>query len=220
MICCIRAHTAPRSLPTRRSSDIYDGSAHPATGFAYGVGGTSDVLIPAVTFTYYSGTTASGTPLSGPPVDAGTYTVRASYAGSTNYTSAYKCATITIEKATPTVNVTWTSYTYDGSAHPASGFAYGVGGVSDVLSPAATFSYQGTGSTTTRSPSAPPADAGTYPVRASYAGSTNYTSAYKCATITIEKATPTVNVTWTSYTYDGTAHPATGFAYGVGGTSD
>src|SRR5439155_686106 len=128
--------------------------------------------------------------------------------------------TAKINKATPTVSVTWTSYTYDGSAHPATGFAYGVGGTSDVLSPAATFSYQGTGSTTYGPTATAPANAGTYQVTASFAGNANYTSAANSASITISKATPTVSATWTSYTYDGTAHPATGFAYGVGGTSD
>src|SRR5206468_2014037 len=72
------------------------------------------------------------------PASAGTYQVTASFAGNANYTSAANSASITISKATPTVSATWTSYTYDGSAHPASGFAYGVGGASDVLSQAAT----------------------------------------------------------------------------------
>jgi len=42
----------------------------------------------APTFTYYAGSSATGTPLSGAPVKAGTYTVIASFPGSADYTSA------------------------------------------------------------------------------------------------------------------------------------
>ena len=49
---------------------------------------------------------ATGTPLSGAPSLAGTYTVVANFAGSTDYTSAASTpATFTISQATPTVTV-------------------------------------------------------------------------------------------------------------------
>ncbi len=54
-----------------------------------------------LTLTYYSGSTASGTPLSAAPTNAGTYTVEASYAGGTasgtTYSSNSVTATFTIE---------------------------------------------------------------------------------------------------------------------------
>ena len=46
--------------------------------------------------TYYSGTSATGTALSGAPTTAGTYTVLASFAGSTDYTSGSASTTFTI----------------------------------------------------------------------------------------------------------------------------
>ena len=46
--------------------------------------------------TYYSGTSATGTALSGAPTAVGTYTVLASFAGSTDYTSGAASTTFTI----------------------------------------------------------------------------------------------------------------------------
>ena len=55
---------------------------------------------------YYAGTTATGTPLSGVPIDAGTYTVAASFAGSADYLASTSApATFTISRAAPTVSV-------------------------------------------------------------------------------------------------------------------
>src|SRR4029453_16545816 len=67
--------------------------------------------------------------------------------------------TLTVQRATPTVSVTGGTFTYDGNPHAASGFAHGVGGISDVLSPAVTFSYAGTGSTTSGAPAPGPTHA-------------------------------------------------------------
>src|SRR2546425_11214673 len=95
---------------------------------------------------------------------------------------------------TRTVSVSWTSYTYDGTAHAATGFAYGVGGVTEVLSPAVTFSYAGTGTTTYAPTATAPTNAGTYQVTASFAGNANYTNASNTASITISKATPVLEI--------------------------
>src|SRR2546426_9090334 len=78
----------------------YSGAAWPATGAVTGVGSPAEAL-GAPSFTYYSGTTATGTPLAGAPTTAGTYTVRGSFGGNTNYTSAYADKTITITQARP-----------------------------------------------------------------------------------------------------------------------
>ncbi len=71
----------------------YNGSVFPATATVAGVVvGTDDT--PAATlegvglsYSYYAGTSATGTPLWGAPSQAGTYTVVASFAGSTDYGS-------------------------------------------------------------------------------------------------------------------------------------
>src|SRR5262249_10902314 len=99
-----------------------------------------------------------------------------------------------VRRATPTVSVTGGTFTYDGNPHAASGFAYGVGGISDVLSPAVTFSYAGTGSTTYGPTATVPTNAGTYQATASFAGNANYNSASNTADITINKK----NATWTT----------------------
>jgi hypothetical protein len=152
------------------------------------------------------------------PASATPYTITYSYAGDANFTSVSDTSTnLTVNKATPTVSVTWASYSYDGTAHPATGFAYGVGGVGDVLSPDATFSYEGTGSTTYGPSAAAPADAGTYKVTASFAGNANYTSASNTANATISKATSTTIVTIADATYDGNPHGGTASVTGVGG---
>jgi hypothetical protein len=64
---------------------VYDGAAHPATGSVTGVGGV-DLGTP--TFTYNGGTAA--------PVNVGSYTVVASFAGNADYNPASATATITI----------------------------------------------------------------------------------------------------------------------------
>lgn len=173
----------------------YDGNPHAATGSVTGFGGAS-LGTPA--FTY------NGSPDA--PVDAGTYDVVGSYAGSANYNAASSTATIIIGKATPTVSVNGGTFTYDTLEHPATGSVSGVGGA--PLGPL-TLTYNG-------SPDAP-MNAGTYEVVGTYDGDTNYVSASGTGTITIGKATPTVTASGGTFTYDATAHPATGSVTGVGG---
>ncbi len=68
-------------------------------------------------------------------------------------------------------------FAHDGYPHAASGFAYGVGGISDILTPALTFTYNGSGIV--------PAAAGTYNVVGNFAGNNNYVPATNRATLTI-----------------------------------
>ena len=179
---------------------VYDGSPHGATGTATGVGGVS---LGPVALTYTLGGSAA-------PVNAGTYTVVASIAESPNYNGASSApATITINKADPTVTVLGFTVVYDGAAHHATGTATGAGGVS--LGPV-TLSYTPGGSA--------PVNSGTYSVIASIAASANYNAGNSTpATITIAKADPTVTVADLTAVYDGNAHGTTGSATGVGGLS-
>src|SRR5439155_693763 len=121
-------------------------------------------------FTYYSGTTATGTPLAGAPTTAGTYTVRGSFGGNTNYTSAYADKTITITQATPTVNITWTGGTYTGAAWPATGTVTGVGSPAEALG-APSFTYYSGNTAAGTPPAGAPTTAGAYTVRGSFGGS-------------------------------------------------
>ena len=189
-----------RAMPTVQVTGgtfTYDGTPHAASGTVTGLGGAS---LGPLTFTY-NGSSAA-------PVNAGTYTVVATYAGEANYTEASATTTLTIEKATPVVSATGGTFTYDNAPHAATGSVTGVGGAS--LGPL-TFTYNGSSDV--------PVNAGSYAVVASYAGDANYVAASATTTLTIEKATPVVSATGGTFTYDETPHAATGSVTGVGGAS-
>ncbi|MBV9927595.1 MAG: carboxypeptidase regulatory-like domain-containing protein [Acidobacteria bacterium] len=117
---------------------------------------------------------------------AGACTVTASQAGNSNYDAAADVPqSFNINKANAVVVVDGYNGTYDGNPHPATGFAYGVGGASDVLAPAVTFTYNGN--------AAQPVSAAVYNVVASFAGNANYNPASNTTTVTINKATPTIS---------------------------
>ena len=64
----------------------YNGNPHPASATVTGpVASDNPIGSPAVSFTYYSGPTATGTGSATAPTNAGTWTVVASFAGNGNY---------------------------------------------------------------------------------------------------------------------------------------
>ncbi|MDZ7645934.1 MAG: hypothetical protein U5K54_01445 [Cytophagales bacterium] len=65
----------------------------------------------------------------------------------------------------------------------ASGFAYGVNGVEDILNPMVTFSYQGSDETIYELSSSAPVAAGTYLSTALSAGNYNYNATQNTAAI-------------------------------------
>ena len=77
----------------------------------------SNITSPTITYTYYSGTSCSGTALSSAPKNAGTYRVIATTTGTQNYnSSSSSCMTYTMNKKD--VAVTWTNagpFTYNGN---------------------------------------------------------------------------------------------------------
>jgi hypothetical protein len=85
--------TISQATPTVDVTDAggtFTGNPFPATATVTGVSGTPAASLETVspTLTYFSGSTATGTPLSGAPSAVGAYTVVASFAGSTDYASA------------------------------------------------------------------------------------------------------------------------------------
>lgn len=158
-------------------SFTFDGQAHPATGT---VTGTDNENLGIPTLTYTDGNNVS---TSNPPVNAGTYTVTASFAGNSTYSAASNTATIVIARAAPTVNVTGGNFGFDSNAHAATGSVIGVGGV-NLGAP--TFTYTANSVTTSN----PPVNVGTYTVTASFAGNTNYLPASNTATILIAAVLP------------------------------
>src|SRR5207244_9254050 len=129
-------------------------AAWPAAGASTDVG-SSEQALGTPSFTYYSGTLATGTPLAGAPTTAGTYTVRGSFGGNTNYTAAYADKTITITQATPTVSITWAGGIYNGAAWPATGAVTGVGSPAEALGTPSFTYYSGTLATGTPLAGAP-----------------------------------------------------------------
>ncbi|MFI5455528.1 MAG: beta strand repeat-containing protein, partial [Isosphaerales bacterium] len=229
--------TITRATPTVSVADAggtYSGTAFATTDAVTGVSGSPSSSLEGVTpsLTYYSGiyTSASQlsglTPLSAAPSQAGSYTVLASFAGSTDYTAGSALANFTITQATPAVGVSDPGGTYNDLTSPASATVTGVGGsaVSSLegVSPSLAY-YSGTYTSASQlaglTPlSAAPSQAGAYTVLASFAGSTDYTTGSALANFTIARATPTVRVSDAGGTYSSTAFPATDAVAGISGS--
>jgi hypothetical protein len=214
-----------QATPTIKPSagGTYNGSAIPATATITGVSGVAGTTLEGVglTFTYYAGSTATGTPLSGAPTAAGTYTVVVSFAGSTDYKATTAQTVFTIAQACPTIAVTVKGGTYSGATFPATATVAGVNGTagSTLEGVGLTFTYYA-GKTATGTPLAgPPSAAGTYTVLVSFAGSADYKAVTKTATYTISQAKPTVTVTDKGGTYTGSAYAATATVAGVSGVA-
>ncbi|HEX6428883.1 MAG TPA: MBG domain-containing protein, partial [Niastella sp.] len=75
----------------------YDGMPHAATGFAYGVGGSTDTLHPAVTFIYKD---SGNNVLTNLPRNAGTYITTALFAGNDYYNPDTAVVNFVISPAT------------------------------------------------------------------------------------------------------------------------
>ncbi len=206
------SHAKP-TVRVTAAGGAYSGSPNAASGAVTGLNGIS---IGTPTFTYYAGSSASGTALPGAPTGAGTYTVLASYAGSQNYSSAASQATFVITPAKPTVTVKAPGGGYNGSPYAASGSVTGLKGV-NLGTP--TFSYYAGIAASGIALAAAPTNAGTYTVLASYAGSQNYGSATNQATFVISQAKPAVSVTAAGGAYTGSPYAASGVVTGVNGVN-
>src|SRR4029079_19684394 len=151
----------------------YDGHAHPA---GVTISGLYPNVFPPDSVTY------NGVPNN--PVNAGPYTVVATFNGTSIYAAATATKTFAINKATPVVNVTGGTYTSDGQSHGASVTVLGAGGVD--LGPGAMVTYNGSADK--------PINAGTYVAVATYDGEGNYGQGTGSAVVRILKATAVL--TW------------------------
>jgi large repetitive protein len=141
---------------------------------------------------YYSGTAATGTALSGTPTTVGTYVALASFAGSTDYVSAAASATFSITKATPTITVTDSGGAYTGSPYAAT---VKVNGGSSLEGVAPTLIYYAGVAATGTALSGVPSTVGTYTVLGSFAGSADYKNSSASITFTISRSATTTTVT-------------------------
>jgi hypothetical protein len=194
-----------QATPTVHVSDAggtYNGQPFPATATVSGVDGTP-------TLTYYAGGSVSGTALAGAPVNAGTYTVLASLAGSTDYSAASASTTFTISQAQALISIQGASVTYDGTAHAATGTATGVESPTPANLNSLLSLYYSSDGGQTYSGSAP-VNAGDYEVYYTFAGNNNYqavtgyTDSHQA--VDIAKAPLTISAVSVSKTYDGTTN--------------
>ena len=99
---------ATPSVTVSATGGTYNASDFIATAKVTGVVGSPGVELEGVAPIpeYYVGVTATGTPFTAAPIDAGTYTVVAEFPGSTDYaTGASQPVTFAISPATPMVTV-------------------------------------------------------------------------------------------------------------------
>ena len=202
-----------QATPSVTVSDLggpYTGSPYPATAHVNG-GASLEGTTP--TLAYYVGSTATGTPTATPPTTAGTYTVVANFAGSTDYApTSSSPVTFNITQLTPSVTVGDLGGPYTGSPYPATAH---VNGGASLEGTTPTLAYY-VGSTATGTPSAtPPTTVGTYTVVANFAGSTDYApNSSSPVTFNITQATPSVTVSDLGGPYTGSPYPATAHVNG------
>jgi hypothetical protein len=157
---------------------VFNGNQEAGTGFAYGAAGTSDVLSPAVTFSYGGVGTTNYDVTATAPKDVGSYLVKASFAGNASYKSAFATAALIITKAPATIsfNVGTLNQVYDGNVKTVA-TTTNPAGLSNVQ-----LSFTGT-----------PLNAGSYPVTATL-NNVDYQGG-SSGTLVIGKAKPTVTFT-------------------------
>ena len=84
----------------------YTGSAQAASGASAKLENNTSISNATFTYTYYSGTSCSGTALSGAPTAAGSYSVKATLTGTANYnTSTSPCRTYTMNPRPVTISI-------------------------------------------------------------------------------------------------------------------
>lgn len=202
------------TLASPPGSIVYDGTTDVASWVQATVAGVAGVPDPtgSPTFTYYTGTTTTGTPLGSSPINAGTYTVVANYGGDSNYVgSTSNSTTFTITKAGTSVTLSSPqgSIIYDAKTDVTSWVKATVTGLSRAAAPTGSVTYAYYAGT--KATGAPlgfsPVNPGTYTVVANYAGDVNYAPATSSpVTFTVGKATAKITIAAppATITYDGT----------------
>ena len=180
--------TIGRATPKVNVTDVggtFSGSSFPATAAVAGISGTASSRLEGVTpaLTYYAGNTPAGTPLAGPPSQGGTYTVVASFAGSSDYKPAQsEAVTFTIQPAIASVglsasatsavygqSVTFLAKVTGPGAAPGGSVTFADGGT--ILG---TVSLDGSGQAALTTSNLP---TGTLAITASYSGNADFTQA-------------------------------------------
>ena len=220
--------TVSQAVPTLSVNDpggTFDGSLFAATALVSGVVSGVDTT-PArslegvsPTLTYYAGGSASGTGSATAPTSAGTYTVVATYPGSTDYAAAQSSPlTFTINKATPTLILSDAGGTFNGLAFAGTSLVSGINAVAasmlEGVRPSCTY-YAGSTASGSGSATAP-TSVGTYTVVATFPGSADYTAAQSSPlTFIINQAMPTLTLSDAGGTFNGLAFAGTSLVSGT-----
>jgi hypothetical protein len=161
-------------------------------------------VLPALT--YYAGAAATGSPLDGPPTTVGTYTVVASFPGSTDYVAATAQAIFVIAPANPAI--AWAA-----PAPIVYGTALGSSQLAATADVPGRFAYDPAPGTVL--------DAGVHTLSVTFTPLDAASGAAATATtsIVVTKATPTVIVGEAGGVYSGAEFAATATVVGVGGRS-
>ncbi len=191
----------------------YNANPYPATatiaGVVSGVDDTPGSSLEGVplTIVYYAGPNPEGTPLPGPPTQAGQYTAQAVFAGSQDYQPNSVVARFVIAKDRAIITLTDAGGPYINTPYPATDSIAGVvPGVDDTAGnslegvPLQIIYYAGPNATGGILPG-PPTQAGQYTVRAQFAGSTDYESDLEEVFITITQLRPTLTLVDTGGPY-------------------
>ena len=217
--------TITRAMPMVQVNDsggTFNASSFLASANVAGVNGSFSGSLEGVapSLTYFAGSSTNGTSLTAAPSSAGSYTVVASFAGSTDYGSATSSASFTITRATPMVQVNDSGGTFNALAFSASQSVAGANGsfASTLEGVAPSLTYFAGTSTNGTSLTAAPSSAGSYTVVASFAGSTDYGSATSSASFTITKATAVVQVNDSGGTFNASSFSASASVAGVNGS--
>jgi hypothetical protein len=161
-------------------SFVYDGLPHPATSSVT----SGDGLNTEARVNYYSDNML----LAGPPVNAGTYRVVATYDGDNSHNSGSAETSIIITPAGSYTTVTAANAIYDGLMHAATAIVTGAGGLSEMVD----VTYVGVLGTAYGPTSTAPVNAGTYIASASYSSDTNHFASSDTESFAISKAALTV----------------------------
>ena len=200
----------------------FNGTAYSAVAGVAGVDGNFASSLEGVSpnLTYYAGVNINGPALSAAPAAPGTYTVVATFPGSTDYQGGIAAASFTIRIGLPSIQVSDGGGVFNGGAFSASATISGTVGPAgnslDGVGLNVTY-YDGAG-TGGSALSGAPTSAGTYTVVGSFPGSPNYASASSAATFTITPTLPALEINALSGTFTGAAFPAGALAAGVNGS--
>jgi len=172
------ASPAPTTISVNSVTAVYDGQPHGATAEVYGPG---NIDLGPATIIYPQGAI---------PVDAGSYSLTASFAGNSDYAADTVTVpgTITITPATPTVAAKDDITMYTGTPQAYLDSDVTVTGANGLNGSSGTLSYTYNGS------AAVPTTAGSYSVIATFTptNATDYASATGTATLTITPAPLTI----------------------------